>query len=149
VRPGRGTHQGIRDHAAITVLWGSGLRGSEMRNLNHEQYTRRGLTDVLSKGGRIRDFVPVQAQARQVLDEGLTLRGDGKGALFTTRSGERVSRMPLFLILPRVDVRFLYSLPPCRLDKRNRRPRRSLPSRALVWKTPRPFVLCRHWPLVV
>src|SRR2546426_9594668 len=42
VRPGRGTDQGVRDHAAIAVLLGSGLRVSEMLNLNREQYTGRG-----------------------------------------------------------------------------------------------------------
>ncbi|MBI3795959.1 MAG: tyrosine-type recombinase/integrase [Deltaproteobacteria bacterium] len=111
VRPGRGTNQGTRDHVAIAVLLGSGLRVSEMLNLNREQYTGRGFTNVLIKGGRIRDFVPVQAQAREVLEEWLTVRGDGKGPLFTTRSGERLSRVQLFLILQRVAAQANAHLP--------------------------------------
>lgn len=111
VRPGRGTDQGVRDHAAIAVLLGSGLRVSEMLNLNREQYTGRRFTNVLIKGGRIRDFVPVQAQAREVLDDWLAGRGDGKGSLFTTRSSERLSRVQMFLILQRVAAQANAHLP--------------------------------------
>ena len=102
VRPGRGTNQGIRDHAAIAVLLGSGLRMSEVLNLNSEQYTGRGFKHVLTKGGRIRDFVPVQAQAREVLEEWLATREQKKGPVFMTRTGKRLSRTQLFLILQRV-----------------------------------------------
>src|SRR6266851_6664193 len=75
VRPGRGTDQGLRDHAAIAVLLGSGLRFSELLSLNADQYDGRGFTKVLAKGGRIRDFVPVKADARQVLEEWIEERG--------------------------------------------------------------------------
>ena len=61
VRPGRGTNQGLRDHAVIAVLLGSGLRVSEVLNLDREQYSGRGFTRVLTKGGHIRDFVPLKA----------------------------------------------------------------------------------------
>lgn len=44
-------------------------------SLNGEQYTGRGFKHVLTKGGRIRDFVPVQAQAREVLEEWLAASG--------------------------------------------------------------------------
>jgi integrase/recombinase XerD len=111
VRPGRGTNQGARDHAAIAVLLGSGLRVSELVNLNREQYTGRGFTKVLIKGGRIREFVPVQAYARQVLEEWLAVHGQEKGPLFTTRSGARVSRVQLFLILQRVAAQANAHLP--------------------------------------
>ncbi len=102
VRPGRGTNQGIRDHAAIALLLGSSLRVSEVLNLNSEQYTGRGFKHVLIKGGRIRDFVPVQAQAREALEELLAVKGEKKGPLFTTRTGKRLSRTQMFLILQRI-----------------------------------------------
>src|SRR6185295_12892876 len=42
IRPGRGTNQGLRDHAAIAVLLGSGLRISELLSLDVPQYAGRG-----------------------------------------------------------------------------------------------------------
>jgi len=102
VRPGRGTNQGVRDHAAIAVLLGCGLRVSELLNINCEQYTGRGFKNVLVKGGRVREFVPVQTQARVVLEEWLAARPKKSGPLFTTRTGKRLTRYQLFLILKRV-----------------------------------------------
>jgi integrase/recombinase XerC len=75
VRPGRGTDQGLRDHAAIAVLLGSGLRVSELINLDVDQYTGREFKKVVVKGGHVRDFVPVKADARQVLKEWIRERG--------------------------------------------------------------------------
>jgi integrase/recombinase XerD len=102
VRPGRGTNQGLRDHAVIAVLLGSGLRVSELCNLDRAQYTGRGLRKVLAKGGRVRDAVPVQRDARQVLDEWIAERGDQPGPLFMTRTGERLDRVQVFKILQRI-----------------------------------------------
>jgi integrase/recombinase XerD len=102
VRPGRGTDQGLRDHATIAVLLGSGLRVSELLSLNREQYTGKGFRKVVAKGGWIRDFVPVQAAARQVLDEWLEERRVKTGPLFPTRTGARLSRMQFFKVLQRV-----------------------------------------------
>jgi integrase/recombinase XerD len=102
VRPGRGTDQGLRDHAAIAVLLGSGLRVSELLSLNRDQYTGRGFKKVLGKGGWIRDFVPVKADARQVLEHWLAERGNITGPIFTTRTGARLSRMQFFKVLQRV-----------------------------------------------
>jgi integrase/recombinase XerD len=102
IRPGRGTDQGLRDHAAIAVLLGCGLRVSELLNLDVSQYTGRGFKKVVAKGGRVRDFVPVKADARQVLEEWIAERGHKTGALFTTRTGERLTRMQLFKSLQRV-----------------------------------------------
>jgi integrase/recombinase XerD len=75
---------------------------SELLGLNREQYNGRGFTKALTKGGHIRDFVPVQTHAREVLEEWLAVGGEGKGPLFTTRSGERLSRVQMFLILRRI-----------------------------------------------
>jgi integrase/recombinase XerD len=103
VRPGRGTDQGLRDHAAIAVLLGSGLRVSELLNLNCGQYSGRGFSKVLSKGGRIRDFVPVKSDAREVLEKWLADQNVGVNTpIFTTRTGARLSRMQFFKALQRV-----------------------------------------------
>src|SRR6266851_4479141 len=103
IRPGRGTDQGLRDHAATAVLLGSGLRVSELLNLNRSQYTGRGFQKLLAKGGRIRDFVPVKADAREVLEEWLATRaGAPADPLFPTRTGSRLTRMQFFKALQRV-----------------------------------------------
>jgi integrase/recombinase XerD len=112
LRPGRGSNQGLRDQAAIAVLLGTGLRVSEMLNLNREQYTGRGFKKVLTKGGRIRDFMPVQAQARSVLEEWLAASGNKKGPVFTTRSGERLRRNQMGFIIQRVAAQANAHLPP-------------------------------------
>ena len=75
-RPGHGTNQGLRNHALLAVLLGSGLRVSEALSLDRDQYTGKGFERVRVKGGGIRDFVPVHRDARQVLDAWLEARKD-------------------------------------------------------------------------
>src|SRR2546428_11558314 len=58
-RPGHGTNQGLRNHALLAVLLGSGLCVSEALSLDHDQYTGKGFTHVRIKGSGIRDAVPV------------------------------------------------------------------------------------------
>jgi integrase/recombinase XerD len=63
VRSAPGTDQGLRNHALLAVLLGSGLRVSEVLNLDRDQYTGKGFSRVAVKGGGVRDFVPVQRNA--------------------------------------------------------------------------------------
>jgi site-specific recombinase XerD len=56
VRRGSGTDQGVRNHALLAALFSSGLRVSEVPNLERDQYTGKGFTRVQTKGGVIRDF---------------------------------------------------------------------------------------------
>ena len=76
VRPGTGTDQGLCNHTLLVVLLGSGLRVSEVLNLDQGQYTSKGFTRVQAKGGMVRDVVPVHREARQVLDAWLEGRQD-------------------------------------------------------------------------
>jgi integrase/recombinase XerD len=92
VRPGHGKNQGLRNHALLAVLLGSGLRVSEVLSLDREQYTSKGFARVQVKGGGIRDFVPVQREARKVLDEWLNSREDTATPIFITSKGRRMSR---------------------------------------------------------
>jgi site-specific recombinase XerC len=50
-RKGRGTDQGLRDHALIATLLGTGLRVSELLAIDIAQYHQRGFVHVLRKGG--------------------------------------------------------------------------------------------------
>jgi integrase/recombinase XerD len=102
IRPGRGTNQGLRHHAAIAVLLGCGLRVSELLALDVAQYTGRGFRKVLAKGGRVREFIPVKTDARQVLEDWLAARGTAPGPIFTTRTGARLTREQFYKALQRV-----------------------------------------------
>jgi integrase/recombinase XerD len=102
VRRGRGTHQGVRDHALVATLLGTGLRVSELLALDVAHYDGRGFVNVLRKGGHVQRFIPIQKRHRHVLDAWLEQRGDGPGPLFPTRSGKRLDRTQAFLLLKRV-----------------------------------------------
>src|SRR3989442_9481358 len=91
-RPGHGTNQGLRNHALLAVLLGSGLRVSEALGLDREQYTGKGFTRVQVKGGAVRDFVPLHRESRKVLDDWLEAQKDKAAPIFTTRTGRRMSR---------------------------------------------------------
>jgi integrase/recombinase XerD len=99
---GRGTDQGLRDHALIATLLGTGLRVSELLVLERDQYDGRAFTNVLRKGGHVQKSIPVQKQHREVLDEWLKDRGERPGPLFPTRSGKALDRRQVFAILKRV-----------------------------------------------
>ncbi len=101
-RPGHGTNQGLRNHALLAVLLGSGLRVSEVLGLNRDQYTTKGFERVQVKGGGVRDFVPLHRDARKVLDEWLEARKDTAPPLFTTRTGRRLSRREAAAIIGRM-----------------------------------------------
>lgn len=107
-RKQRGTDQGLRNHALLAVLLGSGLRISEVLGLRRSQYTGKGFAKVRVKGGHIRDNVPVQRDAREVLNAYLEAReeaGEGSdlsGPIFTTRTGRRMDRREATYVLQRI-----------------------------------------------
>jgi integrase/recombinase XerD len=112
VRKARGTPQGVRDHALVATLLGTGLRISELLGMDLAHYTGRGFANVLRKGGHVQKFLPIQKQHRDVLDEWLEQRGDAPGPLFTTRSGKRLDRTQAFVILRRIARQANAHLPP-------------------------------------
>jgi integrase/recombinase XerD len=102
LHPGTGTDQGLRNHALLAVLLGSGLRVSEVLHLDRDQYTGKGFTKVVVKGGFVRDVVPMQREARKVLDAWLKQREDDAPPLFCTRTGRRLSRREAAAIIRRI-----------------------------------------------
>ncbi|MGH8058866.1 MAG: tyrosine-type recombinase/integrase [Candidatus Entotheonellia bacterium] len=112
VRRGRGTHQGMRDHALLAALLGTGLRVSELLALDLAQYNGRGFVNVLRKGGHVQRFLPIQKTHREVLDEWLKARGNQPGPLFTTRSSKRLDRTQAFVIIRRIARQANAHLPP-------------------------------------
>ena len=111
VRRGTGTDQGLRNHALLAALLGSGLRVSEVLNLEQDQYTGKGFTRVQAKGGVTRDFVPLHREARQVLEEWLKARQDDSPALFLTRTGRKLSRREAYGIIRRIAAQANAHLP--------------------------------------
>jgi integrase/recombinase XerD len=109
---GAGTHQGLRDHALVAILLGTGLRVSELLAIDVAQYNQRGFVNVLRKGGHVQRLIPIQKQHREVLDQWLEKRGTQAGPVFLTRSGKRLDRTQAFLILKRVAQQANAHLPP-------------------------------------
>ncbi|WP_313364725.1 tyrosine-type recombinase/integrase, partial [Pseudomonas sp.] len=83
-----------RDQAILELFYSSGLRLSELNNLDLEQLDlAAGLVQVLGKGSKTR-VLPVGRKAREALQAWFKLRGIGAprdSAVFITRQGNRMS----------------------------------------------------------
>jgi site-specific recombinase XerD len=88
---------GIRDYTIITTLFSTGIRVSELCNLNREEVNIiKGEFFVKGKGGKYR-VVFLTEEAKIALKNYISLRGNSKGALFLSFSnrskvGKRLSR---------------------------------------------------------
>jgi integrase/recombinase XerC len=88
--------RGRRDRAILEVLWGGGVRVSELVGLDVDDWDRHGnLVRVLGKGSKER-IVPLGGKARQALDEYLARREElgpaaDEQALFLNYLGGRLS----------------------------------------------------------
>ncbi|TMA15236.1 MAG: tyrosine recombinase XerC [Deltaproteobacteria bacterium] len=83
---------GLRDRAALELLYGAGLRVSELVGLNLDDVTQDSLR-VRGKGGRER-IVPLLRKARGALDAYLARRAELRPlgtALFLNRRGTRLT----------------------------------------------------------
>lgn len=96
--PDPATPAGCRDRAILELLYGSGLRVSELTGLDVDDVDlEEGSVRVLGKGGKERD-VPVGRYGREAVSAYLTrarptfATGRGRGALFLNRRGGRLSR---------------------------------------------------------
>ncbi len=77
-----GTPIGIRDAAIIALMYSAGLRRDELVSLDLENYDpNTGELRVLGKGNKER-LLYVDNGALDALNDWLTVRGDGSGALF-------------------------------------------------------------------
>ena len=90
--PSARTAAGLRDRAALELLYGAGLRVSELVGLNLDDVTQDALR-VRGKGGRER-IVPLVRKARDAIDAYLTRRSELRPAgtaLFLNRRGTRLT----------------------------------------------------------
>lgn len=96
------TATGRRDKAVLLVLLDTGLRVSELCNLDLAD-VNLGTGSVLvrhGKGGKSR-VVFLSAKSRRELNRYLRVRGDGPGPLFLTVQGERFNRHGITSLLRR------------------------------------------------
>ena len=90
--PSARTAAGLRDRAALELLYGAGLRVSELVGLNLDDVTQDALR-VRGKGGRER-IVPLVRKARDAIDAYLARRSELRPAgtaLFLNRRGTRLT----------------------------------------------------------
>ena len=96
--PDKATPAGQRDRAILELLYGSGLRVSELTGLDVDDLDlEEGSVRVLGKGGKERE-VPVGRYGRDAVETYLVrarpvfATGRGRGALFLNQRGGRLSR---------------------------------------------------------
>ena len=99
------TNEGVRNRAMIEVLYGSGLRVSELVGLKlTDIYADLGLLKVRGKGDKER-LVPIGREAfhyltlyREQVRPRISLKKDAHNVLFLNRRGAMLSRVMVFLI---------------------------------------------------
>ncbi|MXO50797.1 tyrosine recombinase [Erythrobacter gaetbuli] len=105
--------EAVRMLAMLELLYGSGLRATELVSLPISAVPRdEPFLTVTGKGGQAR-MVPVSRRAKQALSRWLALREQGSRFLFPSRSGH-ISRVRLFQLLKELAVRA--DLPPEKLS---------------------------------
>jgi integrase/recombinase XerD len=96
--------EGVRMLALLELLYGSGLRATELVSLPLAAVPRDApLLTVTGKGGQAR-MVPVSRAASAALSRWLAVRPEGR-FLFPSRGGKHLSRVRLFQLLKELAVR--------------------------------------------
>ncbi|WP_044213163.1 site-specific tyrosine recombinase XerD [Flammeovirga sp. OC4] len=103
------TYEGRRNHAILEVLYGCGLRVSELINLSLEDlFLAEGFIKVVGKGDKER-FVPIgeEAAAQIILyiENDRCMKTPKKGSeniIFLNRRGAKLTRVMIFTIIKRL-----------------------------------------------
>lgn len=100
---------GVRMLALLELLYGSGLRATELVSLPLSAVPRDApFLTVTGKGGQAR-MVPVSRRAQAALSRWLAVRQEGR-YLFASRGGKHLTRVRLFQLLKELAIRA--DLPP-------------------------------------
>ncbi|HEY3294875.1 MAG TPA: tyrosine recombinase XerC [bacterium] len=108
-KPRTGTFTDLRDHALLEMLYGAGLRISELLGLRRAEIDlSRSTVRVMGKGSRQR-LVPVSRKAAQALEEYLKARREflqaeelaDPGELWLSDRGKKLSRFRAYQIVRR------------------------------------------------
>lgn len=94
-----GTPEGLRMLALLELLYGSGLRATELMSLPLSAVPRDApFLTITGKGGAQR-MVPVSARAVRALSDWIVARGKGGRFVFPSPRGGHLSRVRLFQLL--------------------------------------------------
>lgn len=94
-----GTPEGLRMLALVELLYGSGLRATELVSLPLASVPRDApFLTIVGKGG-VQRMVPVSARATKALGDWLAARGRGGRFIFPSPRGGHLSRVRLFQLL--------------------------------------------------
>lgn len=95
----------LRQLALLELLYGSGLRATELVSLPVSAVPRDApLLTVMGKGGQAR-MVPVSERAREAISKWMEVRPADSWFLFPSRGGKHLSRVRLFQLLKDLAVR--------------------------------------------
>lgn len=95
----------VRLLVLLELLYGSGLRASELVTLPLSAVPRDApFLNVTGKGGVAR-MVPISRRAREALSRWLALRAEGGPHLFPSRGGKAITRVRLYQMLRELAVR--------------------------------------------
>jgi site-specific recombinase XerD len=101
----------LRNTAIISLLYGSGLRASELLGLDRYQIVRGDVFTVTGKGRKTRPCF-LDKRTRQALDDYLATRDDNHPALFIShQTGQRLSKSGLQLIFARSNTLIDFGFP--------------------------------------
>jgi integrase/recombinase XerD len=102
---GERSPKALRDKALLEVLYATGMRVTELVNLNLDSVNLSGRTVTCGNGGKRSRTVPIYAGAVQAIDDYLTqgrgqlLVDPAEPALFLNHRGQRLTRQGLWLII--------------------------------------------------
>lgn len=93
----------LRNLAIISLLYGSGVRASELLNMDRYQVADRDYFSVCGKGRKVRPCF-LDSRTVKLLNEYLSARNDGNPALFIShQTGQRLSKSGLQIIFARAN----------------------------------------------
>ena len=99
--------QGLRDKAALELMYATGMRVSELVNLKlTDLHMDMGFVRCLGKGQKER-IIPVGSKAKEAIQKYLEkarpkfLKKGESGALFLTRLGKQMSRQTFWMVIKR------------------------------------------------
>lgn len=96
---GAGAPEGVRMLALLELLYGSGLRATELVSLPLAAVPRDAPFLTITGKGGVQRMVPVSARAVRALADWLAVRGKGGRFIFPNPRGGHLSRVRLFQLL--------------------------------------------------